>query len=229
MTVVERRILYLPYLKSRILSSSREPSICPFVIIILAFFPRSFSRSFWSVSRVAMRLWINKTCHPRANSNSIACFIERRSNLIAVVLMAFFNGGGVMSTEIFRTPLSARFRLRGIGVAERLKISRFDLRAVSFSLSITQNLCSSSTIRSPRFWNEMSGDKRRWVPTTQWIVPFASHFRVSFSSFCVLTRDNTAIFTQKSPRRFDNDSKCSIARTTRGEISMDCFRFKKAR
>lgn len=76
-----------------------------------------------------------------------------------------------------RTHESARLRLRGIGVAERERISISFRSFLIFSLSTTQNLCSSSTMRSQRFLQIVLSDKSRWVPISRSISPFASSFR----------------------------------------------------
>ena len=151
MTVVDKRMSYLPFLKSMIISSSCIPSSLPWAMAILTCLPRIPISCRRMDSIDATRLWRNMTCPPRASSLSTASFITDSFHFDTIVVTAFFCGGGVVRTEIFLTPESARFKLRGIGVAERDRISILDLSAFIFSLSRTQNLCSSSMIRSPRF------------------------------------------------------------------------------
>ncbi|HBA44560.1 TPA: hypothetical protein DCZ31_00910 [Patescibacteria group bacterium] len=93
-----------------------------------------------------------------------------------MVLIGCFFGGGVEIIEISLIQFSAKLRLLGIGVALSDKISGGILETgleisrpvslftqslilLSFSLSITQNLCSSSITINPRFLKFISGDK----------------------------------------------------------------------
>lgn len=94
-------------------------------------------------------------------------FMRLSSNRDTMVLMDFLLGGGVDMIEIFLIPFSAKFRLLGIGVADILRMSVFDFIAFSFSLSITQNLCSSSMIMRPRFLKVTALQRSLWVQITQ--------------------------------------------------------------
>lgn len=145
------------------------------------------------------------------------------------VVMGFLDGGGVVSTEIFFIHERARLRLRGIGVAESERTSISDLRALIFSLSRTQNRCSSSITKSQRFLKIIPSPRIRWVPITQSIVPSVSPRITCWTSFGLLSRVKTAVCTANGSRRFQRDSACSYARTTRGEIRMDCFPLRNAR
>ena len=150
MTVVDKSMSYLAFLKSIIISSSSVPSSLPWAIAILTCLPRMPVSCFFIDSIEAILLWRNITCQPRASSFSTASFMMISFHFITIVVTAFFKGGGVARTDIFLTQERARFKLRGMGVAERERMSMFDLSALIFSLSSTQNLCSSSMMRSPR-------------------------------------------------------------------------------
>jgi hypothetical protein len=86
-----------------------------------------------------------------------------------IVLIGCFFGGGVEIIEISFIQFSAKLRLLGIGVADKERISTGtgtlkevpvpNFKELSFSLSITPNLCSSSITINPRFLKLISGDK----------------------------------------------------------------------
>jgi len=137
-------------LKARILSSSSSQGSCQWVIITF-FVGKRLSSCRFITSILATRLWTKNICPPRANSRFPASSIRASLNSKTVVSILFLHEGGVLRREISRTPERARLRLRGIGVAESESISISCLRFLIFSLSTTQNLCSSSTIRSPKF------------------------------------------------------------------------------
>lgn len=79
----------------------------------------------------------------------MACLIISSSHLVMMVSIGFFFFGGVPMIDIFLSPDSARFRDRGIGVADRDRISMPALIFLILSLCVTQNLCSSSITKSP--------------------------------------------------------------------------------
>lgn len=183
MTVVDNRMSYFSFLKSIIISSSCIPSSLPWATAILTCLPRIPVSCLQTDSMEVTLLWRNITCQPRASSFSTASLIINSFHLRTIVVTAFLSGGGVARTEIFLTQESARFRLRGIGVAERESISILDFNALIFSLSNTPNLCSSSMMRSPRFLKAILSERILCVATTQSIVPLLSHTRICVASF----------------------------------------------
>ena len=60
--------------------------------------------------------------------------------------------GGVVITEISRSPISDIFKVRGIGVADSVRTSTFGVNFLIFSLASTPKRCSSSRINKPRWW-----------------------------------------------------------------------------
>ena len=79
--------------------------------------------------------------------------------------------GGVWITDSSRSPDMAICRVRGIGVAVRVRTWTSSFSALSFSLWATPK-CSSSTITSPSFLNLIDFDSSAWVPMTMSTVPF---------------------------------------------------------
>ena len=62
-------------------------------------------------------------------------------------------GGGVSIVDMSLTPISERYNVLGIGVAERVSTSiRWNI-SLNLSLCLTPNLCSSSIIAKPMFLN----------------------------------------------------------------------------
>jgi hypothetical protein len=119
--------------------------------MITFFFGKRDSSFFLNTSILFTLLWTKNICPPLWNSLSQAFLISASLNCKTEVSMLFLPVGGVLRREILRTPDSARLRLLGIGVALSERISISVLIFLIFSLSLTQNLCSSSTTISPRF------------------------------------------------------------------------------
>ena len=109
--------------------------------------------------------------------------------------------GGCSMVDRSRMPLMAMFRVRGMGVAERVSISTPMKFSFSFSLCFTPNRCSSSMMTRPRSWKRTSLESRRWVPTTMSTLPDCRPRRVSFCCFAVRKRESIPIFTGKASIR----------------------------
>ena len=109
--------------------------------------------------------------------------------------------GGCSMVERSRMPLMAMFRVRGMGVADRVSMSTPMKFSLSFSLCLTPKRCSSSMITRPRSWNFTSLDSSRWVPTTISTLPDCRPRRVSFCCFAVRKRDIISTFTGKASMR----------------------------
>ena len=80
--------------------------------------------------------------------------------------------------DMSRMPLMAMFRVRGMGVADRVSTSTPWLSSLMCSLWVTPKRCSSSTTSRPRFLNFTSLLKSRWVPMTRSHLPVARSDRV---------------------------------------------------
>jgi hypothetical protein len=93
---------------------------------------------------------MKNNCHPLSNSFFPASKITLSSNFETKVSTHFLISGGFERIETSRIPLKVILRLLGIGVADILKMSIFHFISFIFSLSFTQNLCSSSITKSPK-------------------------------------------------------------------------------
>jgi hypothetical protein len=102
------------------------------------------------------------------------------------------------------------------------------LNCLIFSLSATQNLCSSSIIISHKFLKSILSLSNLCVHIIKSISQQASFFKISASFLGVSSLVNTAIFTQKFLNLSIAFSKCSYAKTIKGAINIDCFLFKYA-
>jgi hypothetical protein len=103
------------------------------------------------LSILATLLWTKNICHHLSNSCSQANFIILSENLFMIVSISCLPFGGVFRIEICLILDNAIFKLLGIGVADIAIESMFDLNSFIFSLSATQNLCSSSVIINHKF------------------------------------------------------------------------------
>ena len=103
--------------------------------------------------------------------------------------MGWRSTGGSSMVLMSRMPLMAMFRVRGMGVADRVSMSTPMKASFSFSLCLTPKRCSSSMMTSPRSWNLMSSLSSRWVPTTMSTVPERRPLMVSSCCFLVRKRD----------------------------------------
>ena len=81
-----------------------------------------------------------------------------------------------------RTPIIDMWRVRGMGVAVKVRTSTLCRSSLRRSFWATPKRCSSSTITSPRSLKTTSFESRRWVPMTMSTVPAASPFKISVCS-----------------------------------------------
>ena len=98
-------------------------------------------------------------------------------------------------------PLMAMFKVRGMGVAERVSMSTPMKFSFSFSLCLTPKRCSSSMMTRPRSWNRTSLESRRWVPMTMSTLPACRPRRVSFCCLAVRKRESSPTFTGNASMR----------------------------
>jgi hypothetical protein len=104
-------------------------------------------------------LWTKNSCPPLSNSLSQASLITLSEALETLVKIDFLPKGGVDNIDISLTHESDIFKLLGIGVADIDKISILAFIDFNFSLSFTQNLCSSSTTIKPKSLKTTLSDK----------------------------------------------------------------------
>jgi hypothetical protein len=131
------------------------------------------------------------------------------SNLFIIVDTSCLPKGGVFKIEISLSFDSAIFRLLGIGVADIARESILFLNCLIFSLSATQNLCSSSIIISHKSLKFILSLSNLCVQMIKSISQQASFFKISASFLGVSSLVNTSIFNQKFLNLSKAFSKCS--------------------
>ncbi len=104
-----------------------------------------------------------------------------------------------------------------------VKTSTMSLTFLSFSLSLTPNLCSSSIITSPRSLNFISFLSIACVPINISIAPFSASFNMRPISLCVLKRLTISTITGKSFILFLNVIKCCSAKIVVGTSIATCL------
>ena len=143
--------------------SSACDVICPCAVLM-----RTSGRSFCSLpatsSIVCTLSWTKYNCPPRCNSRAAASRITSSFHCMISVIIGRRFRGGVAMIERSRAPIREKWRVRGIGVAVKERVSTSLFKRRSFSLAATPNRCSSSMMRSPRFLNVTSFERSRCVP-----------------------------------------------------------------
>src|SRR5690625_2336500 len=194
MIVVLTNTSLSPYKKLNITFSSSVSFILPCATETFA------TSTSWLISRATfsillIRLYSKKTCPPRAISRSIASLINAELYSITYVWTGNRFSGGVSITERSLIPSIDICNVLGIGVAVSVRTSTFVLICLIFSLCLTPNRCSSSTINKPKFLYTTSSVSKRCVPITISTVPFFNPANVSFCCFLVRKRLNNPIVT----------------------------------
>ena len=152
--------------------SSRASSICPWATATRASGTRSLSPpATWSMSWT--RLWTKNTCPSRSSSRRMASATARSSYSPTKVRMGCRSAGGVSIRLRSRIPVNDISRVRGIGVAVRVRTSTSVRIALMDSLWATPKRCSSSMTRSPKSAKDTSPEISRWVPITTSTEPSA--------------------------------------------------------
>ena len=105
-------------------------------------------------------------------------------------------GGSVIRLMSF-IPVSDIFSVLGIGVAESVNTSIFDLSCFNFSLCATPKRCSSSITKSPRSLYLISSDKSLCVPITKSMLPFFSPSIIFSCCLSVLNLESMSILNGK--------------------------------
>ena len=103
--------------------------------------------------------------------------------------------------DISRMPESAMFSVRGMGVAERVRVSTCRAFSRSRSLAATPKRCSSSMMSSPRSWNATFFCNNLWVPMSRSTLPCAVRSRMSFACPALRNRLSTSTVTGKLRKR----------------------------
>ncbi len=140
-----------------------------------------------------------------------------------LVSIAFRSGGGVSRLEISRIPSNAMWSVRGIGVAERVRMSTVARSDLSHSLSSTPKRCSSSITIRPRSLNATSFCTSRWVPMRMSTFPSAVSLRTCRISFRGRKRLTTSTRNGNSAIRFEKERWCCSARTVVGTRTATCL------
>ena len=99
---------------------------------------------------LSILLWMKNTCPFLDISYCIASLIISSLNCTISVSIAILFGGGVLITDKSLAPSNENCKVRGIGVADKVRISTFSLKFFSLSFMFTPNFCSSSTINNPK-------------------------------------------------------------------------------
>ena len=114
------------------------------------------------------------------------------------------SSGGVLITDISRTPTRDIWSVRGIGVALKVRTSILLAHSFHFSFCATPKRCSSSTTRNPKSLNFTFLFNKECVPINMSIDPFSTPFRTSFFSAVERNRLSTSTFTPNGLNRFRN-------------------------
>ena len=115
------------------------------------------------------------------------------------------------------------FRVRGMGVADRVSTSTCLDSSLSFSLWATPKRCSSSTTSSPRSFHSTSFWNSRWVPMSTSMLPSFTRRRVCFIWAGVRKRETTSISTGYLAKRCLAVKKCWRASTVVGTRMAACL------
>ena len=92
-------------------------------------------------------------------------------------------------------PMRENCKVRGMGVADMVSVSMFDLSCRIFSLVDTPNFCSSSMMSSPMSFHFTVLPMSLWVPMMMSMRPAASSSRISRVFFALLALDRYSTLT----------------------------------
>ena len=120
-------------------------------------------------------------------------------------------------------PLSDKFRVRGIGVAVKVRISTSRRMLLSFSFWRTPKRCSSSTIKSPKSLYLISLFSSLWVPIKISVFPLVTPRKLAFCSVVVLNLEITSTSIGQSEKRSLKVSKCCWASNVVGTNMATCL------
>ena len=137
--------------------------------------------------------------------------------------MASRSAGGVVINDRSRSPPSAMFSVRGIGVAVSVSTCTSARSVLSFSLSRTPKRCSSSTMMSPRSLKRTLACSSRCVAITISTVPRSMPSSTAFDSLPVRKRDSVSMRTGQSAKRSRKLLVCCSASSVVGTSTATCL------
>ena len=127
------------------------------------------------------------------------------------------SGGGVVTSDASRNPAIAICKVRGIGVADRVKTSTEDFSVEILSLCLTPNRCSSSITSKPSGPYIMDGKfNKLWVPTNTCVCPASHRSMIAFLSASLMFRVIRSTDAPKGRSRAVIVAACCFASTVVG-------------
>ena len=183
--MVDTKTSYLPSIKSSIVFSNFLPSNLPCTIAISAEGTslEIKARTSWIFS---ILLCTKKTWPPLFISKLTASFIISSLKDITELSIGNLFWGGVLIIERSLADIKLYCSVLGMGVAVRVRTSIFSFSDLIFSLTLTPNFCSSSTINKPKFLKLILLFTSWWVPIIISILPSLSSSIIKFFSLVVL-------------------------------------------
>ena len=169
------------------------------------------------------RLWTKKTWPSRSSSRRIASTTAGSLYSPTCVRIGRRSAGGVVIIERSRIPTKAISRVRGIGLALRVKTSTPMERDLIASLCVTPNRCSSSTTSRPRSLKATFSESNRCVPMTTSTLPSRSPASVSLVSASSTKRLSIVTFTGNPAKRSLKVAKCWLASSVVGTSTAACL------
>jgi len=143
-------------------------------------------------------LCIKNICHHLSNSLFQAINIVLSLNCPTIVSIDCLPKGGVFKIDISFILLRAIFKLLGIGVADIDNTSIVAFSFLTFSLSSTQNLCSSSKTSSHKFLKTIFSLSSLCVHTTKSNSQDFSKLSIRFVFLSLSNLVKTHIFNQNN-------------------------------
>ena len=171
----------------------------------------------------SMRGQTTKLWPPRRDSR-LSAWVSSASSIGArAVRMGWRRAGGVAMTLSDCSPTSAACRVRGMGVAVRVRTwtPSPSLRKAAFCR--VPKRCSSSITTRPRSRKRTPLAASAWVPMAICTSPAASARLVSLFSAGGVRRDSEAIRRPKPAKRLRKVSRCWRASTVVGASTATCL------
>ena len=131
----------------------------------------------------------------------MASRITALSRCCTKVLMAKRRAGAVAIIDKSRMPDMAMFKVLGIGVAVRVRISTSARSDLNFSFWRTPKRCSSSMITKPKSLNCTASLNNLCVPTTMSTLPEAIPSSTDFCALPLTKREITSILNGRLAKR----------------------------
>ena len=144
-------------------------------------------------------------------------------SLITWLSMGYRLGGAVVITDKSRAAIRLNCKVRGMGVAVKVRTSTLSLRVLSLSFTATPNFCSSSTISSPKSLNCTDLLTNWWVPIIISKAPVLNCSSVSRFCLAVLKRFKYPTVTGNAFKRSPKVFACWKAKMVVGTKTATCF------